>query len=62
MEQMLTVPEVVARLRLSRAKTYQLLGREIPVVRFGRSVRVSAAVLDSYLSRKVAEGQEQANA
>ena len=40
---LLTVPEAAASLRLSRAKVYRLIDIDgLPVVRFGRAMRVSA--------------------
>ena len=43
---MLTAEETAALLGLSRSKVYALIGRgELPVVRFGRSVRVHRAKL-----------------
>lgn len=43
----LTVPEVAVRLRLSRAFIYaRLLAGDIPGVRFGRTWRIPASVVD----------------
>lgn len=35
-----TVPEACRELRISRATLYTFLGTELPVTRFGRSVRI----------------------
>ena len=53
---LLNIPEVAASLRLSRAKVYQLIdGEGLPVIRFGRAVRVSVAALERWLeAREVA--------
>ena len=49
---LLTVPEVAAQLRLSRAKVYTLIRRKVlPVVRLDKSVRVSAASLQQWIQR-----------
>ena len=50
---LLTIPEAAASLRLSRAKVYQLIDVEgLPVVRFGRAVRVSARALEQWVERR----------
>ena len=50
---MLNIPEVCTSLRLSRAKVYQLIEfEELPVVRFGRAVRVSAKALEAWIERR----------
>jgi len=50
---LLTIPETAASLRLSRAKVYQLIDfEELPVVRFGRAVRVSAKALEQWIERR----------
>ncbi len=52
---LLTIPEAAVSLRLSRAKVYRLIDFEgLPVVRFGRAVRVSAKALGAWI-----EGREQ---
>lgn len=48
---LLTIPEVAARLGLGRSKIYDHLGKDLPVVRFGRSVRVTEADLRSFIDR-----------
>jgi excisionase family DNA binding protein len=40
-------------LAISRATLYPMLGRQIPVVRIGRAVRVPRAELERYLARAV---------
>ena len=50
---LLTIPEAAASLRLSRAKVYRLIEFErLPVVHFGRAVRVSARALEQWLERR----------
>ena len=50
---LLTVPEVAVSLRLSRAKVYRLIYSEgLPVVHFGRAVRVSVKALEQWLERR----------
>ncbi len=48
---LLTIPEVAARLRVSRARAYQL-AREglIPIVRLGRQLRVEEGALRAWLA------------
>jgi len=46
---------VAASLRLSRAKVYRLIDVEgLPVIRFGRAVRVSVAALERWLAAREA--------
>ena len=54
---LLTIPQVAKSLGISRAMVYSLIAKRKgpPVVRLGRSVRVSAASLDKWI-----EEQEQA--
>jgi excisionase family DNA binding protein len=50
---LLSIPEVAASLRLSRAKVYRLIYYEgLPVLHFGRSVRVSMVALQQWLERR----------
>ena len=50
---LLTIPEAAVSLRLSRAKVYKLIDFEgLPVVRFGRAVRVSVKALEQWLERR----------
>jgi len=54
----LTIPEVAQRLRIGRTLAYTLARRgELPVVRFGKLVRVPADRLEEWLARRVQEGQ-----
>ena len=47
---LLRIPEVAESLRLSRAEVYKLISIEgLPVVRFGRAVRVSVIALEAWL-------------
>ena len=49
----LDIPEVCESLRLSRAKVYRLISYEgLPVVHFGRAVRVSASALQEWIERR----------
>src|SRR2546421_3436533 len=49
----LNIPEVCQSLRLSRAKVYRLIYFEgLPVVHFGRSVRVSVIALEQWLDER----------
>lgn len=50
---LLTIPEVAASLQLSRAKVYRLIYYEgLPVLHFGRSVRVSMVALQQWIARR----------
>ncbi len=51
---LLTVPQVAKSLGISRAMVYALLARNEgpPVIRFGRSVRVSAASLRRWIEEQ----------
>ena len=50
---LLSIPEVAESLRLSRAKVYRLIYFEgLPVVHFGRSVRVSVIALEQWLDER----------
>jgi excisionase family DNA binding protein len=54
--ELLTVPEVMMRLRLSRAKVYDLIrSRELPSVTIGRCRRIPAAGLTRYLAQLLDE-------
>ena len=51
---LLSIPEAAAALRLSRAKVYQLIDVEgLPVVRFGRVVRVPHALLQQWVEQRM---------
>ena len=50
---LLTIPEAAMSLRLSRAKVYRLIDFEgLPVVRFGRAVRVSVKALEQWVEQR----------
>jgi len=50
---LLTIPQVAVVLNLGRTKVYELIDREhLPVVRFGRAVRVSLAALQTWLEQR----------
>jgi excisionase family DNA binding protein len=52
----LTVPEVMAALRISRSKVYDLFrARELPSFTIGRSRRVSAADVAVYMRKRIEE-------
>jgi len=54
--ELLTVPEVMAALRLSRAKVYDLIrSRELESVTIGRARRIPRQALVAYLARLVEE-------
>lgn len=51
--ELLTIAEAAKRLRLGRSTTYALAERgELPVVRFGKSVRVVAELLDKMIEQQ----------
>jgi excisionase family DNA binding protein len=50
---LLSIPDVAATLGLGRTKVYELIAKEgLPVVRFGRSVRVSATSLQKWVEQR----------
>ena len=50
---LLNIPEVCESLRLSRAMVYRLIDFEdLPVVHFGRAVRVSVIALQEWVERR----------
>ena len=50
---LLTVPQVAKELGLSRTMVYLLIDREgLPVVRFGRAVRISAPSLHKWVEER----------
>jgi excisionase family DNA binding protein len=50
---LLSVPEVAKALGLGRTKVYELIAAEgLPVVRFGRAVRVSIASLQQWIEQR----------
>jgi excisionase family DNA binding protein len=53
---LMSIPEVARTLRLSRAKVYQLIAVEgLPVVRFGRAVRVCRSSLEQWVREREQE-------
>ncbi len=51
---LLTIPQVAVSLCLGRTKVYELIEVEgLPVVRFGRAIRVSPAALKKWLDVRV---------
>ncbi|GAA2427145.1 helix-turn-helix domain-containing protein [Streptomyces macrosporus] len=55
-EELLTVPEVMARLRLGRSTVYDLIrSRRLPSVTIGRSRRIPASALREFISHQMAE-------
>lgn len=52
---LLTIPQVMKQLRLGRTKIYHLIDKEgLPVMRFGRAVRVSTVSLKEWLKQREA--------
>ena len=50
---LLNIPQVAKSLGLSRTKVYTLIATEgLPVVRFGRAVRVSPTSLERWLQQR----------
>ena len=50
---LLNVPQVAKLLSLSRTKVYELIATEgLPVLKFGRAVRVSFKALQQWLDRR----------
>jgi excisionase family DNA binding protein len=50
---LLSVPEVAKILGLGRTKVYELIATEgLPVIRFGRAVRISVASLQQWIERR----------
>ena len=50
---LLSVPEVAQTLGLGRIKVYELIACEgLPVIRFGRAVRVSVASLEQWVEQR----------
>ena len=53
---LLTIPQVMALLSLGRSKVYELIDKEdLPVVRFGRAIRVSRTALQQWLEQRQVE-------
>ena len=50
---LLNIPQVARALGLSRTKVYELIAAEgLPVIRFGRAVRVSHLSLQQWLAQR----------
>ena len=50
---LLNIPQVAKMLSLSRTKVYELIETEgLPVMRFGRAVRVSLTALQQWLDQR----------
>jgi excisionase family DNA binding protein len=50
---LLSIPDVATALGLGRTKVYELIAQEeLPVIRFGRAVRVSAASLHKWVEQR----------
>ena len=50
---LLTIPQVCKALGLGKTKVYELIATEgLPVIRFGRAVRVSPTALEQWLTRR----------
>jgi len=50
---LLSIPDVATSLGLGRTKVYELIAQEdLPVIRFGRAVRVSAASLQKWVEER----------
>ena len=54
---LLTIPQVMTCMGLGRNKVYDLIQKEgLPVMRFGRSVRVSCVALQKWLEQRECAG------
>ena len=50
---LLTIPQVAKTLNLGRTKVYHLIAtKQLPVMRFGRAVRVSSASLKRWIEQQ----------
>lgn len=55
MKILLTVPEAAERLQISRSLLYRLIaGRQISIVKIGRSTRIPVAELEEFVTRNSA--------
>lgn len=53
---LLTIPQVMKTLRLGRTMIYRLIDKEgLPVLHFGRAVRVSYASLQEWIKQREAQ-------
>jgi excisionase family DNA binding protein len=56
---LLTIPQVMKTLRLGRTMIYQLIDKEgLPVLHFGRAVRVSYAALQEWIKQRDGKKRE----
>ncbi|MEU9792950.1 helix-turn-helix domain-containing protein [Streptomyces sparsogenes] len=55
-DELLTVPEVMARLKLGRSTVYDLIrSRRLPSITIGRARRIPAAALRQFIDHQIAE-------
>jgi excisionase family DNA binding protein len=55
-DEVLTVPEVMVRLKVGRSTVYDLIrSRRLKSIKIGRCRRIPAASLDNYLTEQLAE-------
>ena len=57
-DKLLTVAEVAQRLRISKRLAYDLVGKDIPATRIGRSRNAGIRVLESDLEAWIAERRQ----
>ncbi|AQW52327.1 helix-turn-helix domain-containing protein [Streptomyces violaceusniger] len=55
-DELLTVPEVMARLKIGRSTVYDLIrSRRLPSITIGRARRVPAAALRDFIDHQIVE-------
>ncbi|MBP8535270.1 helix-turn-helix domain-containing protein [Streptomyces sp. MK37H] len=55
-DELLTVPEVMARLKIGRSTVYDLIrSRRLPSITIGRARRVPASALRDFIDHQIAE-------
>ena len=52
LQPLLSISDVCKVLNLSRPKIYDLIGEGLPIIRFGRAVRVSPTSLQRWLAQR----------
>lgn len=52
LEPLLTIPDVMQLLKVSRPKVYDLMAEGLPIIKFGRSVRFSPADFRRWLANR----------
>ncbi len=52
LQPLLNIADVCKVLNLSRPKIYDLIGEGLPIIRFGRAVRVSPTSLQRWLAQR----------